>query len=424
MEDTRTDSANSFLAVVQGCHVPFQCSHEPGSCNAVRVGSNFIAVPGNNTVVLVKSPEEWYTEALPDSMDCNPTNLFFNTGLQTLSMACVGVSNSLTDLHFLLYAIRDLDMGRPSFHLLIITSSRVSGENISGPIFVQNVRCMAPDWYVLVDNNALWYYHQNQNDPVRGPELRNCSEVSHLDYVGGELFTVYCDKEDLTVVYDVCNGQWTYYYQTEKGRYYSCGSDRGVYYSNTSMLVVDSRGATLGRLNHSVGNITKALCNQNFFVAVSNRGILYGALVNGEAFNLSPLPGICSTPSCALPSLDRHGLATLGENGDDIIIVDEVEGCQDLVLEKRQNTVRDGVFLPFISPSGYGGSHFCQCKTDSTTTPSEVPGQTTVTTGSSHDPQGQELSAGPIAGITIASFLILAGLVIAFLSVGLVWKFG
>ena len=117
-----------------------------------------------------------------------------------------------------------------------------------------------------------------------------------------------------------CNGQWTYYYQTEKGRYYSCGSDRGVYYSNTSMLVVDSRGATLGRLNHSVGNITKALCNQNFFVAVSISGILYGSLINGEALNLSPLLGICSTPSCALPSLDRHGLATLGKNGDDIII--------------------------------------------------------------------------------------------------------
>ena len=50
---------------------------------------------------------------------------------------------------------------------------------------------------------------------VIGPELRNCSEVIHLDYVDGKLFTIYCDKEDLTVVHDVCNGQWTYYYQTD-----------------------------------------------------------------------------------------------------------------------------------------------------------------------------------------------------------------
>ena len=38
---------------------------------------------------------------------------------------------------------------------------------------------------------------------VIGPELRNCSEVIHLDYVDGKLFTVYCDKEDLTGPVDI-----------------------------------------------------------------------------------------------------------------------------------------------------------------------------------------------------------------------------
>jgi len=397
VESTQTGNASAYIADIPDSHVSSACTQQPQSCNAVRVGPRYLAIPGNGSVVLVKSSDDYFVETVLGGA-CDPTALHYNAGTKLLSLVC---SRAAGLIQVVLYIV-DISEDGERLSLSFFSES----ENISStapgvrpyPVFVSDSPCDKPPLHVLV-NNRVWQYQPDSNSLSPGPQLENCSSVESLTYVGGTNFIVYCSNQ-LASSYDICNGRWTPYPPSEGARIFPCAHNLTVHLGRNFVKLVDSSGAVLKEERHEVGVVTRGECSQKLMYVESADGVIYVSRLVPEQFLLRRLN--MSIGRSRTLHLDSEGIVILSADDSAFFVISTVNDCQQLVVEKRMKSINGNILLP--NTQFPNSQHQCSCAV-SVGNHTSQPRPTT-------DSSRKVLSTGAVVGIAVALGLGLVVLIV------------